>query len=759
MKRLLTFLLVAISLNVFAQSTATLPAGAVPYSTQIYRVITVGPPADTTWYTGASGKSFVKLSGYRDVLRIQDSISALRTSINGKVDKITGKGLSTEDYSTAEKSKLGGIATGATANRSDAATDLLLDAKINLTEKGAVNGVASLNSSGKVPNTQIPALALVDTYVAASQAAMLALSLAEQGDIAIRTDLSKTYILADNNYSNLSSWIYLPSPVIPAETDPVWGASASAGITAGNISNWNTAFSQTRQWDGGATELVAATGRASLGLGSGATYNSSDLSNPSTLALRDGAGNGVFKAIILDTDGGLAISSTNQTIGQVLGTWSNTSGSLKWGIENNVGGNYATGLTAYSSFFGTATNTPVHLFTNGVVRQTISGSGATTFSSTIAASNFSGTHSGTSSNTNTGDQTITLTGPVTGSGVGSFATTIGAGQITNANLANSTISGIALGSNLAALTFGTYLTANDASYNGSAAKIIGINAAIASIASTIVARDGSGGVNVTSITAYGSEVLTATNQLTGGVFSKFANTLGSLLYGVYNDSGTGFGSTNISGMTANATGFGNTTNTPVQFFTNGVVRQTISGTGATSFSGSLSASNLSGSNTGDQTSVTGNAGTATALQTARTIQGVSFNGTANINVINGTGLVRASGTTLSYDNASYLTTTANNGQAHSTISTSAVIPFTTWTTFYTMPATAGIYLVTIGLDGQDIADWVAAGIIYTGGTTAAFFSQHNASLVQIRLSNQDIQIFQNGGSPNITLSYRVLKIQ
>jgi len=39
---------------------------------------------------------------------------------------------------------------------------------------------------------------------------------------------------------------------------------------------------------------------------------------------------------------------------------------------------------------------------------------------------------------------------------------------------------------------------------------------------------------------------------------------------------------------------------------------------------------ISGTNTGDQTSVSGNAGTATALQTARSIFGVSFDGTANI---------------------------------------------------------------------------------------------------------------------------------
>ena len=40
----------------------------------------------------------------------------------------------------------------------------------------------------------------------------------------------------------------------------------------------------------------------------------------------------------------------------------------------------------------------------------------------------------------------------------------------------------------------------------------------------------------------------------------------------------------------------------------------------------------SGTNTGDQTTITGNAGTATALQTARTIGGTSFDGTANISI-------------------------------------------------------------------------------------------------------------------------------
>lgn len=65
---------------------------------------------------------------------------------------------------------------------------------------------------------------------------------------------------------------------------------------------------------------------------------------------------------------------------------------------------------------------------------------------------------------------------------------------------------------------------------------------------------------------------------------------------------------------------------------------------AGTFSGALTGSNLSGTNTGDQTSVSGNAGTATALQTARAINGVNFDGTAAITVAAAAGTI--TGTTL-----------------------------------------------------------------------------------------------------------------
>lgn len=44
------------------------------------------------------------------------NIAGLQAALDSKVDKITGKGLSTEDYTTAEKTKLTGIAAGAQVN-------------------------------------------------------------------------------------------------------------------------------------------------------------------------------------------------------------------------------------------------------------------------------------------------------------------------------------------------------------------------------------------------------------------------------------------------------------------------------------------------------------------------------------------------------------------------------------------------------------------------------------------------------------------
>lgn len=62
------------------------------------------------------------------------------TKLNNKVDKVSGKQLSTNDYTTDEKNKLAGIAAGA---------------QVNVIEKITVNGVAA-TVSGKAATVTIP---------------------------------------------------------------------------------------------------------------------------------------------------------------------------------------------------------------------------------------------------------------------------------------------------------------------------------------------------------------------------------------------------------------------------------------------------------------------------------------------------------------------------------------------------------------------------------------------------------------------------
>jgi hypothetical protein len=87
----------------------------------------------------------------------------------------------------------------------------------------------------------------------------------------------------------------------------------------------------------------------------------------------------------------------------------------------------------------------------------------------------------------------------------------GSAGITNANLANSTISGIALGSNLNSLSFGAYLTSTS-SYDGSTARTVSVAATSVNTGNTVVSRDISGdftagSVSVTNLTA--SQTITA----------------------------------------------------------------------------------------------------------------------------------------------------------------------------------------------------------------------------------------------------------
>jgi preprotein translocase subunit YajC len=136
----------------------------------------------------------------------------------------------------AERIKLAAIATGATANATDAQlrdrsthtgtqsvttiTGLGTAATLN-TGTGAGN-IPLLDGSGLLNASILPAIAVTDVFEVASQAAMLALT-AQVGDIAIRTDLNKTFALGASPATTLANWKELRTP-----TDTVL---AVAGLT------------------------------------------------------------------------------------------------------------------------------------------------------------------------------------------------------------------------------------------------------------------------------------------------------------------------------------------------------------------------------------------------------------------------------------------------------------------------------------------------------------------------------------------------
>jgi len=107
--------------------------------------------------------------------------------------------------------------------------------------------------------------------------------------------------------------------------------------------------------------------------------------------------------------------------------------------------------------------------------------------------------------------------------------------------------------------------------------------------------------------------------------------------------------------------------------------QTARTIGGVSFNGSANI-NLPGVNSAGNQNTTGNAATATTLQTARTINGVSFNGSANVTVVDATKLPLTGGTTTGTINApTFNATSTINGGFQGIDADSATAPSFTWT--------------------------------------------------------------------------------
>lgn len=127
-----------------------------------------------------------------DILLPRNPTSNLHAATKGYVDTaVATKAASSHTHTTSD---ITGIGTAATANTG--------------TSEG---NVPVLGSSGKLATSVLPALSITDVFTSSSEADMLALT-AQQGDICIRTDTSKCFILAAEGADTLGNWKELLVP-------------------------------------------------------------------------------------------------------------------------------------------------------------------------------------------------------------------------------------------------------------------------------------------------------------------------------------------------------------------------------------------------------------------------------------------------------------------------------------------------------------------------------------------------------------------
>jgi len=103
----------------------------------------------------------------------------------------------------------------------------IVDAVPN-TERGVPGGVATLDgATGKLPIEQIPDSAFTEVFSVVSEAAMLALP-AQTGDLAIRTDLNKTFVLAGPVPNILNYWQEIVTGIPEMTLDDVIGVDTGS---------------------------------------------------------------------------------------------------------------------------------------------------------------------------------------------------------------------------------------------------------------------------------------------------------------------------------------------------------------------------------------------------------------------------------------------------------------------------------------------------------------------------------------------------
>ncbi len=110
-------------------------------------------------------------------------------------------------------------------------TDARADARIAV-QKGQPGGLTPLGPDSLIPSQYLPPLAITEVFVVASEAAQLALD-AQEGDVAIRTDLDRNYIHNGGTSGTMVDWTQLLTPAAPVQS--VNGKTGNVVLDAADV--------------------------------------------------------------------------------------------------------------------------------------------------------------------------------------------------------------------------------------------------------------------------------------------------------------------------------------------------------------------------------------------------------------------------------------------------------------------------------------------------------------------------------------------
>ena len=164
----------------------------------------------------------------------------IKTLLTGKVDKVDGKGLSSNDYTSTEKTKLAGIASNAQVN-------VLEGIQVNGSTVTPTNKIANIDLSNYATKSDVSSVYTAKGSI--TWANLIAKTDAKVGDVYNVTDKGgANYVCIKANTAGESSWDKLGETISPATTSANGLMSSTDkskldGIAAGaevNVqSDWN----------------------------------------------------------------------------------------------------------------------------------------------------------------------------------------------------------------------------------------------------------------------------------------------------------------------------------------------------------------------------------------------------------------------------------------------------------------------------------------------------------------------------------------